>query len=178
MKLDDKTFQDFLSSASSSLLTKVIVFTANYIRDWENSHYPQHFYQKFPATHPETEFAIVNVGKDDTYSVQRYFRVANVPSIVKIDTESGTISTFQTNSQNHVTNDRLSFEQLTMFVNGELERDLKSYSGLEDLQNAANEAEDYEIPLGWGLNIIHGKNGEEEQSLEEQYEELMFADEL
>lgn len=179
-KLDDGNYKDFItSSSSSSTLAKVIVFAASYTKAWENSHYPQHFYQQFPQQFPQVEFAIVNADHSNTTALQRHFRVANFPSILKIDTKTGAISTFQTNSQNFATNDKLAQDQCLAFVTGALEEGVKKYASLEELRDAAaNSAEKYEVPQGWGMQVVQKGNSAEDLSLEEEYEELMYADEL
>lgn len=139
-------------------LTKdtAVVFLTSNTEGWENPHYPQHFYQKFPVQFDWMQFAIVNIDDAETGSIQRQFRVSNAPSMI-LSKSDGLIKTFKTLSLNPRADLVLTLDQCEQFI-----KDPKFGTWYENIDALQKE-------------FINNNNDNDVliQALEQEYEDLL-----
>ncbi|CAK7893973.1 hypothetical protein CAAN1_02S02454 [[Candida] anglica] len=178
--LTQSNFQEFLSFNGKD---KLIVFIASYMYDWKKYTYPQHFYQYFPAKYNNIDFGIIDIEDEDSSYLREYYKVSNSPSLVYVDKELEKIKTFQTIAQNHLTNKRLTDENLQEFIlniNNEDDSYGTWYKDISSLQESVvGEFDGYKNMKSHGFNVGSYKSHQDTiQSLEDEFNEILLSNEL
>lgn len=160
----------------------VIVFTMSYIPGWENYNLQSHFYQELARERPSIKFALLDMSTFNYGDLITKFSVSNFPSAMYF-AQDGHFKTFNTHSQNHLTNDKLDDPKLRAFVDNleDTKEDFGTwFNSTEDLIDLLEDSV-YDghknVPV-YGFRVKQSEITGEEEDVEEEYNKLIEHIEL
>ncbi|CAI5759335.1 unnamed protein product [Candida verbasci] len=133
----------------------------SYFYEWRGFKYPAHFIQKIAQERDHIDIYVIDIDElKDTEILQKY-KVSNFPSMIYF--RGDVFQSFNTNSQNYLTNKELTEDHVRNFVDG-----IENGEWLTE----AIEEDEFQIQMRPGMNKKQGSNDVNDDDLDDILEHI------
>ncbi|KAK6464251.1 hypothetical protein DFJ63DRAFT_311550 [Scheffersomyces coipomensis] len=178
--LDDSNF-DLATTKPNSL----VIFTLSFLLDWKDYHYPNHPYQRL--THHESfqhiNFSLVDVDNVNIQNTIAKYHISNFPSLIYFK-DNHHFKIYNSFSQNHVTRNNLSVNDIETFLNNLDSDDVQFgtwYDSISSLQKDIVTNMNANAPQQYGkkgFNVNQSQNIIQLEDLDDEYDDVLNHIEL